>query len=110
MPLHRSLSAGTLVSPIYEFQCDRLHTTEKFFHMTDTIPATVDCESCPHLAKRTFGAPAVVDDFPEHVNVSFGQVVKSRKHHRELQKLHGCHDLEHTDSTGSQMVRDRLRR
>ena len=33
-------------------------------------------------------------DFPDHWNHSFGCVVKSRRHFRELQKRHGVHDWE----------------
>ena len=38
--------------------------------------------------------PNVIDDFPVHWNHSFGCVVKSRRHFRELQKKHSVHDWE----------------
>jgi hypothetical protein len=36
----------------------------------------------------------IQDDFPVHYSHAFGCVVRSRRHFRELQKLHGVHDWE----------------
>jgi hypothetical protein len=36
----------------------------------------------------------VQPDFPEHWSHSFGCMVRSRRHFRELQKQHGVHDWE----------------
>jgi hypothetical protein len=36
----------------------------------------------------------VIREFPEHESLAFGCVVKSRKHFRELQRIHGTQDWE----------------
>ena len=33
-------------------------------------------------------------DIPEHLNVSLGEPVRSRRHLKQLQKKYGCHDYE----------------
>jgi hypothetical protein len=60
--------------------------------MRDPHPSHIDCESCPHLAYRVFSPAAVVDDFPEHYNWSLGCVVKSRKHHEQIQRERNLQD------------------
>jgi putative FmdB family regulatory protein len=80
--------------PNYEYACEKGHRTEIFRHMKDKHPSLVKCGSCPRLASRIFAAPVVVDDFPEHFNVSMGTVVKNRAHHKQLQKERGLQDYE----------------
>jgi len=80
------------MAPLYDYVCEKGHVTEQFRHMSDPEPGVVRCGSCPHLASRVFAPPAVIDDFPEHVSIAFGCVVKNRAHHRELQRIHGTHD------------------
>lgn len=97
--------------PLYDFACDAGHLTEKLFAMKDVRPKTVKCGSCKRRARRVFSKASVVDDFPEHFNVSMGLVVKNRAHHKQLQRELQCQDWEPTrNSPGSQLVADRLRR
>lgn len=60
------------------------------------------------------GAANVIPDFPAHYSVAFDQVVTSRRHHRELQRINGTHDYEPVkDSPGSYLSKvqvDRARR
>jgi putative FmdB family regulatory protein len=80
--------------PMYEYECPNGHRTEKFRHMNDEHPRTIECEKCHVGASRVFSPPAVKDDFPEHFNWSFGCVVKNRAHHRRLQRERGVQDWE----------------
>ena len=97
--------------PLYEFRCDKGHSTEEFYRMNDSRPATIECRLCTRPAHRVFGNAAVVDDFPEHFNISLGEVVKSRQHLRNIQKERGLQDYEPTrNSPGYDLVKDRLRR
>lgn len=80
--------------PLYPYRCEKGHATEKFRNMNDHHPSTVECETCGGEAFREYSKPTVVDDFPEHYNVSFGCVVKNRQHFRQLQREKGCHDWE----------------
>lgn len=95
--------------PLYDFACEQGHVTEKYFGMNDVKSA--ECSTCGGPTRRIFSRAAVVDDFPEHYNVSMGCVVKNRKHHRALQKELGCHDYEPcNDSPGSRLTEERTRR
>lgn len=88
------LSGECLTVPLYPYRCENDHTHDHFFHMRDERPATIECPTCAAPSTRVFTVSAVVDDFPEHYNVSFGCVVKNRRHHRQLQKERNCHDWE----------------
>lgn len=94
--------------PIYEYQCEKGHVTEKFRGMNDRHPKTVKCKSCPGRAKRIYSRPGVVPDFPDHYNWSMGCVVKNRAHHKQIQKERGLQDWEPCgNSPGSQLTQER---
>ena len=78
--------------PIYEYECEQGHRSEKFRHMGDEHPRAVPCDSCPLEATRVFSPAAVKPDFPEHFNYSMGCIVKNRKHHEQLQRERGLQD------------------
>jgi len=83
--------------PIYEYVCSANHVTERVYRMNDERPKTVKCceRTCRRRARRSFHhSPFVMDDFPEHFNVSMGCLVKNRAHHRALQKKMGLKDWE----------------
>jgi hypothetical protein len=66
------------------------------------------CRSCKApatlLTKIKRGAPYVMPDFPEHFNHSMGCVVKSRAHHKQIQRERGLQDWVPTNnSPGSQL-------
>ena len=97
--------------PLYDYQCDNGHTTEIFAGMNDDRPKVLRCETCGCGAHRVFSTPVVVDDFPEHFNVSIGEVVKNRAHLKRIQKERGLQDYEKPrHSPGFDLVTDRLRR
>lgn len=78
--------------PLYEYECEKGHHTEKFQAMNDAHPLEIKCDSCPRTATRVFAPAAVRPDFPEHYNISMGCVVKNRKHHEQLQRERGLQD------------------
>ena len=93
---------------VYEYSCKKGHVTSRFQNMKDSHPKTVKCDTCPGRANRIFSKPAVVDDFPEHFNISLGEVVKNRAHLKRIQAERGLQDWEPTrDSPGSQLSRER---
>jgi len=56
-------------------------------------------------------AASVRGDMPEHYSYSFDCIVKSGRHHRELQRKHGTHDWEPVkDSPGSNISRQHAER
>ena len=78
------------MAPLYDFECEKGHVTERLFRMDDV--KSTDCSTCGGPTRRIFSRAAVVDDFPEHMNISLGRVVKSRAHLKQLQKELGCQD------------------
>ncbi len=62
--------------------------------MREEHPKTIDCDRCFKLAYRVFFTPAIVDDFPEHYNISMDCVVKNRADHKRIQKERGLQDYE----------------
>lgn len=97
--------------PLYEFQCEKGHSTDRFYRMSDTRPSSIECPTCHEPAARRFGGASVIPDFPEHFNVSIGEVVKNRAHLRQIQKERGLQDYEPTrNSPGAELVNHRLRK
>jgi len=89
---------------IYEYRCRIGHVEQLVQSMAARHPKTVKCKVCQRRAARIFSTPAVVDDFPEHFNVSLGCVVKNRAHHKQLQRDRNLQDWEPCkDSPGSQL-------
>lgn len=83
----------------YDYRCPDGHTTEKIRSMKGPHPRTVRCGSCRKKASRVYAQASVIDDFPEHFNISMGCVVKNRKHHEQLQKERGLQDWVPTKET-----------
>jgi putative FmdB family regulatory protein len=97
--------------PLYDFACEKGHVTEEFFTMKGPRPKTVKCGVCRMEAHRVYSAPVVVDDFPEHFNISVGEVVKNRAHMRRIQKERGLKDYDPVPgSPGYELVEHRLRK
>jgi hypothetical protein len=71
--------------------------------------ASAKCPTCRKPATLLKRVPRgvrayVLKEFPEHYNVSLGCVVRSRQHHRQLQRERNLQDWEPTrDSPGSQL-------
>jgi hypothetical protein len=61
--------------------------------------------------KPGHGVPQVTPDVPEHMNVSFGCVVRSRRHLRDLQKATDSVDYEPSKAQKERdaYARDRMR-
>jgi len=97
--------------PLYEFQCKKGHSTDRFYRMNDTRPVSIKCPTCLSPATRLFGNASILPDIPEHFNISIGDVVKNRSHLRQIQKDRGLQDWEPTrDSPGADLVKHRLRK
>jgi putative FmdB family regulatory protein len=97
--------------PLYEFECPAGHVTGKIYRMNDERPVTVSCDRCNQRARRIFSRPTVVDDFPEHFNISIGEIVKNRAHLKQIQKERGLQDYEPTrGSRAWDLVNHRLRK
>lgn len=62
------------------------------------------------LLKPGYGRVVVVNDFPEHYNISLDTVIKSRKHHAAVMKERGLRPYEFNDSHGSQLLKERLKK
>jgi putative FmdB family regulatory protein len=80
--------------PAYPYRCDQGHETDVFFHMADTKPPVVACESCGQPAKRAVVLPRVQGDIPEHFNETLGMAVRGRTHLKQIQREQGCQDYE----------------
>lgn len=94
----------------FSYRCGAGHVTDQAFAAGVPRTKTAKCGSCNRRAAFSFkdthgpGNGYVIRDFPEHFSETFGCVVKSRKHHRELQRLHKVHDWEPCrNSPGSQL-------
>lgn len=83
--------------PRYVFVCPNEHVNERFFSWPH--PEEVPCRQCSEVANynvtATFkGSLASIPDIDVHFNQSFGEVVKSRRHLRDLQKRHDTRDYQ----------------
>ena len=78
--------------PIYSFTCAKGHVTDDFCFVSDQRPAIVPCSTCGEAATFDFTATFrdssifVDDDCPVHYNPTIGEVVRSRRHLRDIQK------------------------
>jgi len=72
-------------------------------------PRSIRCSWCGRRAKFVGGPPTlgivqVTPDIPEHWNMSLNEPVRSRRHLRDLQKIHGTHDYEGVNGANLRQV------
>ena len=83
----------------YTYACSRGHETGVFLSEREARWDSLDCVTCGERAVRRKlddgpDLPQIIDDVPEHWNVSLGRPVRSRRHLKTLQNQLGVQDYE----------------